>query len=398
MPTPAEHSEQAEQAVLGGLIQNNRTLYALGPLEPADFGDELHARLFSVIRQRIHAGSDVDVLTLQSWLEGDGELVYLAQCARAPFALQNVGEYARIIRDRSKRREARRVLSEGLKRLDDDPNADVVGDVMSGLEGAATRTVPDASFAEVIDAAEAWKREVRDRKTDAIGVSTTLPTLDGYLGGLNGSRVYVLGGRPGRFKSVFAWQICLQAGRHGKPVGMCSLEMPRYELGIRAFAAEMVDRGWPIRVDDRSRGLAEISARICEWRYRFAIELAVVDHIQLVRTNQRKRFEELAEVSRRMKDLAMDLGIPILVLSQLSREVERENRPPRLSDLRECGNLEQDADCVLFIHCEESKGRAGPDGDNYSLLVAKNRGGVARTKPIALHVDGAKMRVGEALL
>ena len=396
MATALEHSTEAEQAVLSALLQDNRTLYSLGALEPGDFSDAFHARAFTTIRERIGGGNAVDVLSLEDWFEGQDEFRYLAECARAPYSIRNAGEYARIVRERSKRREARRVMSEGLKRLDEEPGADVVGDVMSGLEQAATRTVSDASFADVVDAAEAWNLEVQSRKHGIMGVSTTLPTLDEYLGGLQGSRVYVLGGRPGRFKSVLAWQICLHAGRRGKPVGMCSLEMPRYELGQRAFAAEMGNREWPIRVDDRSRTLPEISARLCEWRHRFAIELAVVDHIQLVRAaNPRTRFEELAEVSRRMKDLAMELSMPVLLLSQVAREVAKERRAPRLEDLRECGNLEQDADCVMFIHCDESQGRTGPAGDAYSLLIAKNRGGASRTRPIELHVDGAKMRVGE---
>jgi replicative DNA helicase len=227
----------------------------------------------------------------------------------------------------------------------------------------------------------------------------------------------VLGGRPGTYKSAIAWQILLRAASRGTPVGIVSLEMNHAELASRALAHELKINGhafvsgdrrvveevqrrqnpdmrqWPIRIDSRSTKLGEIIARIIEWKYRYDIQLACLDHIQLVaHEKSQNRFLELSEVSRQMKLLAMRLDIPILVLSQLSREVEKENRQPRDSDLRECGNLEQDADIIIFTHCKKGK---GIEEDNHEMILSKQRGGAAR-QVIDLVVNGEYFLVGEA--
>ena len=151
-------------------------------------------------------------------------------------------------------------------------------------------------------------------------------------------------------------------------------------------------RGWPIRLDDKSTRLGEIVARIVEWKYRYDIQIACVDYMQLVQHEKSvNRFLELSEASRQFKLLAMRLNMPILVLSQLSRSVEKEKREPRLSDLRECGNIEQDADVVIFMHCDVGN---GPDGDQYRLILAKQRGGPAR-QVIDMVVNGEQFFVGE---
>lgn len=151
-------------------------------------------------------------------------------------------------------------------------------------------------------------------------------------------------------------------------------------------------RSWPIRIDDKSQRLAEIIARIIEWKHRFDIQIACIDHLQLIHHDKSSnRFLELSEASRQIKLLAMRLGIPILVLSQLSREVEREKRRPVLSDLRECGNVEQDADIVMFLHCEKTNDQAN---DIHELILAKQRAGAAR-QVIDLSVNGEHFFIGE---
>ncbi len=143
-------------------------------------------------------------------------------------------------------------------------------------------------------------------------------------------------------------------------------------------------RDWPIYVDTRSRTLEAIRARIMAWKAQHDVQLAIVDHVQLIATRGRSRYEELGEISRVLKATAMQARVPILLLSQLNREVEQ--REPRLSDLRESGNLEQDSDTVLFLH---SYNQEEPyDVSAYSLIVAKNRHGPAG-RSVELEIEPA---------
>jgi replicative DNA helicase len=277
---------------------------------------------------------------------------------------------------------------------------------------------PDKSFAIALDEAVKSANEACKRRSAGTiaGLSTTFPTLDKLTGGLHGPKMVVLGGRPGTYKSAIAWQILLRAAKRGLPVGMISLEMGAAELGVRALASELKFSGhafasgdrqtladyhtkmrpelrdWPIRIDDHSTYLSEIVSRIIEWKFRFDIQIACIDHLQLIHHQKAaNRFQELSEVSRQMKLLAMRLGIPIVLLSQLSREVERDNREPRLSDLRECGNIEQDADIVIFTRCIPGQGQGE---DEYELILAKQRQGAAR-RVISLAINGEHYFVGE---
>jgi replicative DNA helicase len=289
---------------------------------------------------------------------------------------------------------------------------------MSSLQNLAHSGQQDTPFGAALEAAQADAEAAMKRRSSGaiLGVSTTLPTLDRLTGGLHGPKLVVLGGRPATYKSALAWQILLKAASQGIAVGMVSLEMGASELGSRALARELkinghafasgdrqvIDvvreqfnpemRDWPIRIDDRSTRLGEIVARIVEWKYRYDIQIACVDHLQLVQHEKAtSRFLELSEASRQFKLLAMRLNIPIIVLSQLSRSVEREGREPRLSDLRECGNIEQDADVVLFTH---RIGEGGPEDDEYQVILVKQRGGPAR-QAINVFVNGKLFMIGE---
>lgn len=268
-------------------------------------------------------------------------------------------------------------------------------------------------FIEAVKELETVIREMQEAK-GGTAVLTGIETFDCDTGGFHGERVIVLGGRPGVHKTGFACQIAAQGAKQGKAVCLISLETGGWEIAARVFAREFdceysallrgrsdaVDKfrgtdlrqflDWPFWIDDRSKTLSEIRGRLYEAKYRYKIQLGIVDHIQLVQTGGRNRFEELSEISRGIKAMAMDLKTPILVLSQLSREVEREKREPRLSDLRECGNIEQDADMVLLMHREKD-----PVGkDRFKLIIAKNRGGRAGCD-IPLRVDPARGLISE---
>jgi len=398
MPSTEPYSLDAEQSVLGAVLSDNSTFWRLGQLEVDDFAVPVHREIFSQCSSYIRQGMVADAFSIyerfaERQVELDGaDLGYLGELQRYVGSTANADKYAMAVRSLSNRRRASVLLHDALEALPLNPDA--ITDTIRGLQRIVARSGESKSFQRVLEATMS-AREVRAKARNdgfAVGVSTTLPGLDILLGGLYGPRLYVLGGRPGKYKSALAWQIALRAGIRGTPVGLCSLEMDDVELGERAYANTKPEADWPIWVDDRSSSLAEIAGRIVEWRNVHGIELAVLDYLQLVRSQGRNRFDELAEVSRTLKQLAMELKMPILALSQVSREVEKEKRRPRLSDLRECGNIEQDADVVLFIHGTHG---VGPAADTYEMLIAKNRGGPARAAPISLYVDGARAFVGE---
>lgn len=414
------NNPDAEAQIIGGLLIDPRALWRCGALEPSDAYRRDHRIILDVILRRLRAGEVADVLTVAADLTAMGELdevgglAYLAEVARNVYSTANLPAYAELVREAARKREIMRLLWEANSAIDEQSSADVSLSLMGGLAMTARAGAEDSDWNAAAHAADIDIEAAAESREAgrALGVSTTLPGLDKALGGFRGGRMYVLGGRPGRFKSVLAMQAWLRGGIDGHCVGLVSLEMGAAEIVSRAYAnhyavnlqgiltgdaaavrdLERAKRErplkLPVRIDDRAKTLTQIRARLMEWKHLHDCKLAIIDHIQLVKTGASRRFDELAEISSTLKGVAMELDMPILVLSQISREVEKEKRRPGLSDLRECGNIEQDADCVFFIHYDALENK-------YELLLAKNRGGPSGAEPIRLMVRGEHAKVGE---
>ena len=377
--------QEAERAVLGSLLIDNTSLYRMGGLEDADFEDALHRRLFSTIRDAIVEGRGVDPMSARALVEGDEDWTYLCECAGTFPSAANAEEWARLLRRNRARKSIRFACEQAMLNTTgrEDPN-DIGAELVTTVSRSLIRDRAD------MDYATAAKRLAEHESQSRLAVSTTIPTLDAMLGGgFQPGRLYVLGARPGCFKSALAQQAALTAQANGHPSGMLSLEMPPEEIAYRGIAHGYGREG-EMRIDCDSYTIDDISARIAEWKYQREMRLVVVDYLQLIGGRGKSRFDVLCDVSRRLKLLAKQFELAILAPAQISREVEKEHRAPKLSDLRECGNIEQDADCVMFIHH-----RVIDEEDDYSLMVAKQRSGMARCKPIALAVDGPRFRVRE---
>lgn len=376
---------QAEECVIGALLLDNKALYRTGPLEDIDFIHPVLRRVFVNIRDRVHEGQSVDTVTVRELTEGDEDWAYLCDIVHNTPSSANIESYAELLRRASKRKRAAaigRQLAEDMQALED-PD-DVISEAQVELSKTSTRNRADLSWQDACALLDAHMQR------DDAAFKTGLPTLDNVLGGgFKRGQLAVLGARPGCYKSAFAQQTALKAIVNNRNAAILNLEMTPVEIALRGRQAGYDGSG--LRLDCESFSIDAIAARIAEWKYQWDVGFIVVDYLQLITAKGKSRFEQLSEVSRRLKLLAKQFEVAILAPAQLSREVEKEHREARLSDLRECGNIEQDADVVLFINH-----KVVDEEDFYSLTVAKQRGGLARCRPIHLHVDGPRFRVSEA--
>ena len=407
----APHNIEAEQALLGALLVNNDAYYRVSDfLEPEHFSEDIHRRIYEISQQLIRAGKLATPITLKTFL-GDHDLggmtvsQYIARLAVEATTVINAEAYGRTIYDLAMRR---RLITIGEDMVNVAYDAPVEASPRAQIEDAERRLYELAeagryeggfqSFAEALRlavdmAAEAYKR---DRKLS--GVATGLSDLDRMMGGLQSSDLVILAGRPGMGKTALATNIAYNIARaysserqqdgtlkrlDGGIVGFFSLEMSSEQLATRVIAEQSGVPSYKIRrgeiredefgrVADAARemeriplyidqtggiSIAQLTARARRLKRQKGLDILVVDYLQLLSGAAKKgenRVQELTEITTGLKALAKELAVPIIALSQLSRQVEqRDDKRPQLSDLRESGSIEQDADVVIFVYREE---------------------------------------------
>jgi len=407
----APHNIEAEQALLGALLVNNDAYYRVSDfLEPEHFSEDIHRRIYEISQQLIRAGKLATPITLKTFL-GDHDLggmtvsQYIARLAVEATTVINAEAYGRTIYDLAMRR---RLITIGEDMVNVAYDAPVEASPRAQIEDAERRLYELAeagryeggfqSFAEALRqavdmAAEAYKR---DRKLS--GVATGLSDLDRMMGGLQSSDLIILAGRPGMGKTALATNIAYNIARaysserqqdgsikrlDGGIVGFFSLEMSSEQLATRVIAEQSGVPSYKIRrgeiredefgrVADAARemeriplyidqtggiSIAQLTARARRLKRQKGLDILVVDYLQPLSGAAKKgenRVQELTEITTGLKALAKELAVPIIALSQLSRQVEqRDDKRPQLSDLRESGSIEQDADVVIFVYREE---------------------------------------------
>jgi len=460
----APQNLEAEQGILGALLVDNRAMEKVGDfLRPQHFYAPAHQRIFEAVQVMIDRGQTASPVTLKNFFEKDQDLAkvggaeYLADLAANVISVINAHDYGRTIYELFLRRE---LISLG---------EDVVNDAYEHtLERDATRLIETAeaklfSLAESGDVRGGFV-SLRDSVMTAIeiaekayrtvghvtGVTTGLRDLDAKLGGLHGSDLLILAGRPSMGKTALATNIAFNAariyaetgGQQGGIVGFFSLEMSADQLATRILADQADISGDAIRKgnlqEDDFRRFVEASQRLSQvplyiddtpalsisavrtrarrLKRQFGLSLLVVDYLQLLTGTGSRQSEnrvlEISEITRGLKAIAKELEIPVIALSQLSRAVEsREDKRPMLSDLRESGSIEQDADVVMFVYREEYYlSRSEPPMDDHTkyaawqermdkamnigeVIIGKQRHGPIG--PVQLHFDASTTRFSD---
>jgi replicative DNA helicase len=412
------HNLEAEESVLGAMMLSAEAIAdVVEILRPADFYRSANAKVFDTLRELYGRGDPVDAITAveelkrRSLLEEVGGHLYISELVERVPTPAAAGSYARIVAETALLRRLISAAGDIMERAfsaTEEPEL-VADEAEQRIYEVARHDDKDqvASLRELVDQAMTDLEKIQNRESAFAGVPTGFRDVDALLSGMQAGNLIIIAARPGVGKSSFITNIARNvAVDTNLPVAMFSLEMSRWEIGMRLLCAEarvpwdsirnkrvgaedwsriaqaadslheaplfIVDSGNVTLVDIRAKA-RRLAAR------RQGLGVIMVDYLQLMSHTRRvdNRQQEIAEISRGLKMLAKELEIPVIAVSQLNRDPERrQDKRPQLSDLRESGALEQDADVVMFIHRDDSdpakKGLA-------DLIVAKHRNGPTDT-------------------
>ncbi|MEL6452475.1 MAG: replicative DNA helicase [Pseudomonadota bacterium] len=421
------HSIEAEQQLLGAILTNNDVYDRVAAIiGPKHFYDPVHARIFEIAAARISKNNLASPVTLKAFMEDDeglkelGGPAYLARLAGAAISAFAVRDYAQMIYDLAVRRDLillGRDISAKAAKVDvaSEPKEQIVEaeQALYQLAEQGTSEGGFQSFLKAVTDAVNVANAAYQREGGLAGISTGLIDMDKKLGGLHSSDLLILAGRPSMGKTSLATNIAFNIAKaykkgvkpdgaegaiEGGVVGFFSLEMSAEQLAARILSeaaevpSEQIRRGdmtegefrrfvdaakqleaCPLFIDDTPAiPIAQLAARARRLKRTHGLDVLIVDYLQLVRGGAENRVQEIAEISMGLKAIAKELNIPVVALSQLSRQVEnREDKRPQLSDLRESGSIEQDADVVMFVFREEYYKEREKPGDHDLEAMAK---------------------------
>jgi replicative DNA helicase len=412
------HSIEAEQSVLGGLMLDNNAWDKIADIVTEnDFYRRDHRRIFHAIAQLVEQQDPSDVVTLSDWLdkrkelESIGGLAYLGQLAKNTPSAANIVTYAQIVREKS---VLRQLISVG-------------NDIASSCyqtEGRKSELLLDNAEKMVFEIAEKGAKgrksfvAIKDLLVKAVdkidmlfqqdspitGVPTGFSDFDDMTSGLQPADMVIVAGRPSMGKTTFAMNVAENVAiKTDAPVAIFSMEMPGEQLAMRLLSSlgridqhrvrtgKLDDDDWPrltsavgllaeakMFIDDTPALTPnELRARARRLAREHGLGLIVIDYLQLMQVpGADNRVNEISEISRNLKSLAKELNVPVIALSQLNRSLEqRPNKRPVMSDLRESGAIEQDADVIVFIYRDEVYNEDSPDKGTAEIIIGKQRNG-----------------------
>lgn len=422
-------SLEAEQSVLGAILIDNDSANLLTDLTPKDFFSDKNGLIFKTAMSMISDGLPVDVITLDAELgkrglsEETGGLAYLIDLHQNTPSAANVGRYARLVSESAAERELR-FAAEQIERLATERDGRSIADrqaeavaLLDKISGTAAGRSEEMSYEDAIRATlHHWERI---SETDGmLGFSTGFSNLDEATGGLQRGNLTVIGARPGMGKSVLAENIARHCAKNGLSVRFQSYEMSGVELTQRGASAEYaIDygrlkkyrmtqtetdnfalyinkaRNWKFVIDTEMVGIDAIAARCRLEKRKSGLDLLVVDHLHLMPRKGVNEVAELDDITARLKRLAMELQIHVLLVAQLNRATEKQNdKRPSLADLRGSGGIEQNSNLVLMPYREGYYDSEAPQG-TAELIIAKNRDGERGV--LDLTWEGQYQRFGE---
>jgi len=405
------HSIEAEQQLLGGLLNNNDLYYSLeDKVDPEHFYDPVHARIFEIISTRIKDGKLASAVTVNTFLTEDeglkelGGSSYLAQLMAGSVASSAIKDYSKLVYDLAIRREliilGQEISSRAQSiKVDEQPEEQIIlaEQNLYKIGDSGKSETGFKSFLKALGEAVQVANAAHHRDGNLAGISTGFIDLDKKMGGLHSSDLIILAGRPSMGKTSLATNIAYNIAKsfkkhdnadgtsetvNGGIVGFYSLEMSAEQLAARILSetaeipSEQIRRGdmtesefrrfveaaksiesSPLFIDDTpALTIAQLASRARRLKRTHGLDALIIDYLQLVRAGSSRdnRVNEISEITQGLKAIAKELNIPVIALSQLSRQVEnRDDKRPQLADLRESGSIEQDADVVLFVYREE---------------------------------------------
>ena len=419
------HDLEAEQAVIGSMLTDKEAVVsAIEFLSDNDFYIEDNKLIFSAMMNLYGKGEPIDIITLKTELasmgklEAIGGLEYLAELPEKVPTTANVDKYIKIVEEKATLRTLIRTANE-LLTLGYDPTQEVE-ELMDNAEKKLFSVMQSrneksySSMKDILVDTFIELEELYNRKQHITGVPTGFIDLDYKTAGLHGSELILVAARPAMGKSAFALNIATNAAvRANTPVAIFSLEMSKEQMANRILCSEaLVDsnkvRTGKVEDDDWSKlaqasgilseaqifiddtpgiSIMEIRTKCRKMKMEKDIGLVVIDYLQLVQASNKRsgsREQEIAEISRSLKILAKEINVPVIALSQLSRAPEqRPDHRPMLSDLRESGSIEQDADIVMFLYRDDYYNQDSEKKNVAEVILAKHRAGSTGTVELA---------------
>ncbi|WP_317993039.1 replicative DNA helicase [Bartonella gliris] len=403
------HNIEAEQALLGAILINNDALDRVSDfLKPGHFFEPLHQKIYDVLFQVIQKGKLANPVTIKSFIPAEekiGDITvfnYVVRLAKEAVTIINAEDYGRVIYDLFIRRSLINIGNQIVNTAFDAPveltpnqQIEIVEQHLFELAEKGKYGGGFENFNEAVKKAVDMASAAKKRSSHLSGIATHIKTLDEKMGGLQPSDLIILAGRPGMGKTSLATNIAFNIANacnddaskqknEGGIVGFFSLEMSSEQLATRIISEQTevsssdIRRGniseeqfskiiramnrlqkAPLYIDQTGGiSITQLAARARRLKRQHGLDVLIIDYIQLMTSNSKRssenRVQEITEITTGLKALAKELNIPIIALSQLSRQVEnRTDKRPQLSDLRESGSIEQDADIVLFVYREE---------------------------------------------
>jgi replicative DNA helicase len=411
------HSQEAEESVLGAMLLDKDAVIAVAEfLLPEDFYDERLKAIYEACLDLYENRTPIDVLTVterlkkRKALKNIGSSSFLADLANKVPTAAHVEHYGRIVKDTATKRS---LMSAAGRLVESSMDEGITASELMDSAESQIFSLSQKNSSKSFTAVKTALAESFDR-LDELHKPTGFPDLDNALAGMQKSNLLILAARPGVGKTSLATNIAQYVAVNLKrPVGFFSLEMSKEELVDRLLVGQADIDAWklktgkldendftklsnamgelaeaPLYIDDTpALSVLEMRTKARRLQVENGLDFLVVDYMQLAKSrNLENRVQEVSEISQGMKNLARELKIPVMVISQLSRAVEtRGGKKPQLSDLRESGSIEQDADVVMFLWRENDD-----DNENFMLDIAKHRNGPL--KSIQLHFRGDRIK------